>query len=147
MRISVKGRYALAAMIHLGEHESSNCIPVVQIAEQLDISKIYLEQVFALLKRGKLVESIKGAGGGYRLSMPATQITLYEIMKATEAAIFEETKETVGEKAPALDQVLSEVIFMPLDETVRALLSNLTLADLMKRYEEIQNDNGYMFFI
>lgn len=81
MRISAKGRYGLAAMITLAQESTQDLCTqrVIVIAEKLGLSKIYLEQVFALLKRGKLVTSIKGAQGGCSLSRPAPQINAYEI--------------------------------------------------------------------
>ncbi len=147
MRVSVKGRYALAAMVYLAEQEETQCIPIIQMAEELDISKIYLEQVFALLKRSRLVESIKGAQGGYLLNGSSRDITVYDIMRATEAAIFEETKDTVVNKAPGIDRVLSEAIFVPLDDAIKEQLASLTLADLAEKYKESKNADGYMFFI
>ncbi len=77
MRISAKGRYGLAAMITIAlESQDNECIPVILIAEKLGLSKIYLEQVFALLKRGQLVDSVKGAQGGYRLRRAARPLPL-----------------------------------------------------------------------
>ena len=66
VRISTKGRYGLAAMIYLGQHAQSNShIPLIQLADALGISKIYLEQVFSLLKRAELVRSTKGTPVSY----------------------------------------------------------------------------------
>ena len=118
MRISAKGRYALAAMIHLGEQPEGQCVPVIHISEQLDISKIYLEQVFSLLKRGGLVSSVKGSQGGYQLTRSPEEITALDIMRATDAAIFEATKATIGSKAPEMDKALDKKIFQPLDQWV-----------------------------
>lgn len=62
MKISSKGRYGLAAMICIAQNCKNNeCITIIKISEILGISKIYLEQVFSLLKRAGLVNSIKGA--------------------------------------------------------------------------------------
>ena len=56
MRISAKGRYALASVVHMAQQQhSGESITLVSISERLGISKIYLEQVFSLLKRGELV--------------------------------------------------------------------------------------------
>ena len=65
MRISSKGRYGLAAMVCMAEsYGSGACITIISLSERLGISKIYLEQVFSLLKRGGLVLAIKGVQGG-----------------------------------------------------------------------------------
>ena len=61
MKISAKGRYGLAAMTYLARNYASGApITIISISEKLGISKIYLEQVFSLLKRANLVNSIKG---------------------------------------------------------------------------------------
>ena len=63
MKISAKGRYGLAAMTYLARnYEAGTPITIISISEKLGISKIYLEQVFSLLKRARLVNSIKQPG-------------------------------------------------------------------------------------
>ena len=69
MKISAKGRYGLAAMTYLARSYAAGApVTIISISEKLGISKIYLEQVFSLLKRARLVNSIKGSQGGYQLS-------------------------------------------------------------------------------
>ena len=78
MKISAKGRYGLAAMTYLARNYASGSpVTIVSISEKLGISKIYLEQVFSLLKRARLVNSIKGSQGGYQLSRAPREITPY----------------------------------------------------------------------
>ena len=71
MRISARGRYALAATTSMAaRYQTGENITVVSLSERLGISKIYLEQVFSLLKKADIVSSQKGAQGGYRLCRP-----------------------------------------------------------------------------
>lgn len=64
MRISAKGRYGIASMIELSwMSREGHHVPVAILAENLGISKIYLEQIFSLLKRSGLVASVKGGSG------------------------------------------------------------------------------------
>ena len=87
MRISAKGRYALAAAISMAQqHGTGEYITVISISEKLGISKIYLEQVFSLLKRAGLVTSVKGAQGGYQLSRMPGQITALDLLMAVETS-------------------------------------------------------------
>ena len=90
MRISAKGRYGLAAMAYLA-HSYNNGAPVtiIRISEKLGISKIYLEQVFSLLKRAGLVHSLKGSQGGYQLSRRPGEISAYDILSAIELGLLE----------------------------------------------------------
>ena len=85
MRISAKGRYALAAVISMAQqYHSGEFITLISISEKLGISKIYLEQVFSLLKRGELVTSVKGAQGGYQLARIPRQISALDVLTAED---------------------------------------------------------------
>ena len=147
MRVTAKGRYALAAMIHLGQQEAGECVPIIHISEKLELSKIYLEQVFALLKRGGLVSSVKGSQGGYKLTQDASNIRVYDIMKATEAAVFEGTKATVEAQAPEIDKAMALKVFEPLDHSIGLMLKSVSLKDLVEEVVNQQDSEGYMFFI
>jgi len=84
MNISAKGRYGLQAMIELAL-SSSPLVSLSSIAERQSISQNYLEQVFAALRRAGLVNSVKGAQGGYTLARPAAQISAGQILRACDA--------------------------------------------------------------
>ncbi len=147
MRISAKGRYALAAAIDMAQqHDNGEYITLLSISERLGISKIYLEQVFSLLKRAALVLSVKGAQGGYQLARPLEQISVLDILLAVEQALTEPTQETVAEKAPALEAAL-RLVFGRLDEAVVAALSGVTLADLVTEAEKHKAQQAMMFYI
>lgn len=147
MRISARGRYALAATIRLTAYYSSGePVSLLTLSAELGISKIYLEQVFALLKRDGVVESFKGAQGGYRLALPPQQINARSILFATEAALFEPTEASVQEAAPQLDAVMQEEVFSVLDQQVTQTLDEITLADLHASVLE-RSDEGYMYYI
>ena len=147
MRLSVKGRYALAASVILAEERSNNeYITLISISDRLGISKIYLEQVFSLLKRGKIVTSVKGSQGGYQLSAPSHKITVYDILHAVETSLFENTEETLTGKAPEIEAALSTVIYNPLDEALQSTLKSITLHDLTEEASK-NNTDQFMFYI
>jgi len=148
MKISAKGRYALAAMIHIAaDYDNAKHITVIRISEQLGISKIYLEQVFSLLKRGGLVISVKGARGGYQLSRIPEQITVLDILSAVELTLFETTEETVMKNAPDIEKAMRVVAFDVLDCTVKKTLSDITLANLVVSALKHKTNDGFMFYI
>ncbi|MHC1786513.1 MAG: Rrf2 family transcriptional regulator [Christensenellales bacterium] len=148
MRISSKGRCALAALTHMARQgEDRGNITLLSLAGELGLSKVYLEQVFSLLKRGGLVASVKGAQGGYRLARPAGQIRALEVLEAAEGALFERTEETVGEKAPELEAVLQALTYDALDRAVTGALSALTLADLAGELEKRTSAGAPMYYI
>ncbi|MCD7948626.1 MAG: Rrf2 family transcriptional regulator [Oscillospiraceae bacterium] len=148
MRISAKGRYALAAVTHMAAlYDSRESITVVSISERLGISKIYLEQVFSLLKRCGIVTSTKGAQGGYQLAHPPWQVKALDILLAVETALFEPAEGTVTEKAPEIDLVMRQSVFQVLDQTVRDALGKVTLYDLATQAERLRKEEALMFYI
>lgn len=148
MRISSKGRYALVSMIYMAQNfENGKFITVISISEKFGISKIYLEQVFALLKKGGLVTSVKGSQGGYQLSRPPKQITAYDILHAIENTLFENAEETVADSAPAFEKTLRTSIFERLDSSVINTLKNITLEDLVKDTENNSDVQSMMYYI
>ena len=103
MRLSAKGRYALAALTYMARlYNNGEYITVLTISEELGISKIYLEQVFSLLKKRNLFFLLK-AQGGYQLSRAPKQITVLDVLSAVEVSLFEQTQDTVEEKAPEIE--------------------------------------------
>jgi len=148
MRISAKGRYALAAIINMAKnHDTGECMTVISISERLGISKIYLEQVFSLLKRGGLVNSMKGAQGGYQLARMPRQITVLDVLSAVELSLFETTEETVPEKAPEIEKAMQLSAFDILDRSVKDTLGKITLSDLVTAAEKHKSDGEFMFYI
>lgn len=148
MRISAKGRYALAATISMAQqHSSGEFITLISISEKLGISKIYLEQVFSLLKRGDLVTSVKGAQGGYQLARIPRQITALDVLTAVETGLFDKTEDTVPDSAPEIEYAMRSIAFDRLDQSVAQALSKVTLEDLVTVAEEQKAGGAVMFYI
>lgn len=148
MKISAKGRYALAATISLAEsYKSGEYISLITLSEQLGISKIYLEQVFSQLKRGEIVNSIKGTKGGYQLSRTPEEISVMDILSTTEQSLFEPTEETICEKAPEIEEAIRENVFTVLDHAVKNLLGEITLADLLAESQKLRGEQALMYYI
>jgi Rrf2 family protein len=148
MRISAKGRYALASVISMAQqHPSGEFITLVSISDKLGISKIYLEQVFSLLKRAELVTSVKGAQGGYQLSRPPRQTTVLDILNAVETSLFDKTEDTVPQKAPEIEYAMRSCAFDLLDASVSDSLSGVTLGDLVHAADRHKAGGAVMFYI
>ena len=148
MKISAKGRYGLAAMSYIAQnYRTGSPITIISIAEKLGISKIYLEQVFSLLKRAGLVTSIKGAQGGYQLVQAPAAITVYDILGAIELALVEKAEDTVKEQAPALDKALQRAVFEVIDSTLQEKLQAISLQDILNETEKQKSAGDFMYFI
>jgi Rrf2 family iron-sulfur cluster assembly transcriptional regulator len=72
------------AMTELAGRESDRAVPLAAIAERQQISRPYLEQLFARLRREGLVYSVRGPGGGYRLARPAADLSVAEVVTAVD---------------------------------------------------------------
>ena len=148
MRISAKGRYALAALTFMAQqYNNGEYITIITISEELGISKIYLEQVFSLLKKAELVFSSKGSQGGYQLSRIPQEITILDVLSAVEVSLFEQTNDTVPEKAPEIEKALKYTVFDVLDQSIIQTLRSITLADLVSEAEKHKKDEAMMFYI
>jgi len=87
MRLSTKGRYAVMAMVDLAQHSAGEPISLAEIAERQEISLPYLEQLFAMLRRGGLVKSVRGPGGGYLLAHDRSETRIADIIVAVDEPI------------------------------------------------------------
>lgn len=87
MMLTSKGRYAVMAMVDLAMHGKGKPISLADISARQDITVPYLEQIFARLKAGMLVKSVRGPGGGYTLSRPAGEVTVADIITAVDEPI------------------------------------------------------------
>jgi Rrf2 family protein len=148
MRISAKGRYALAAVVDMAQNSSKGQhTTVISISERLGISKIYLEQVFSLLKKDGIVSSIKGAQGGYQLKHAAKQLSVADVLSAVEPLLFEETKESVKEKAPDIENAMHICAFQVMDEALHKAMESVTIQMLIEAANEYKEGQNYMYYI
>ncbi len=87
MKLSTKGRYAVMALVDLASHSEGRPNSLADIAERQEISLSYLEQLFAKLRRGGLVNSVRGPGGGYLLARSADETRIADIILAVDEPI------------------------------------------------------------
>lgn len=148
MRISVKARYALAATISMAqEYERGTRVTIIKLSEKMKISKIYLEQVFSLLKRADIVVSTKGPQGGYQLAKKPALITTFDILVAVEQPLFEKTEKTVSGRALSIEKAMQMMVFERLDISVKDFLENVSLATLAEEAGKYNDNENYMFYI
>jgi Rrf2 family protein len=143
MKISAKARYGLAAMLYMGHRPDRNeKITIVELSENLGISKIFLEQVFAELRRSGLVKSTKGAQGGYSLEKNPKETTAYEILSAIETGIFEKTDSTLPDVNGTIEKTRSSY-FSGIDSALKSFLEKTSLWELCENAKE----ETFMYYI
>ena len=130
MRLTTKSRYAVTAMLDIAYHDRGNPISLPEIAERQGISLSYLEQLFSRLKKSGLVESIKGPGGGYKLSKNANDIVISEVIKAVDESV--ETTACNGKaNCHNNQQCLSHNLWEDLGAEINNFLSDVTLQQVI----------------
>jgi len=85
--ISTKGIYGLTAIVIISKENGRQLLQVKDIAAKGNIPQNYLEQILAILKKNKIVESIRGAKGGYRLAKDSQSITVYDVLNSLECCM------------------------------------------------------------
>jgi Rrf2 family iron-sulfur cluster assembly transcriptional regulator len=133
MRLSTKGRYAVMAMVDLAKHSQGSPIALAEIAERQEISLSYLEQLFAKLRAGGLVKSVRGPGGGYLLGHPADETRISDVILAVDEPI-RATRCSPG--APvgcrgSKSRCLTHDLWEELGNQIHLYLSSVTLADVV----------------
>jgi Rrf2 family protein len=148
MKISSKGRYGLRAMVDLAAHSTNEHISLNSIAERLEVSENYLEQVFLSLRKAGLVKSVKGAQGGYILSRLPDRITVGDILRALEGSlsIIDEVPED-GRTADTVESCLTDKVWTRIDECINSVVDSITLEDLVTEYIKLNNGHNYMYYI
>src|SRR5580692_6621037 len=122
MKISQKGLYALQAMMMLARHHHQGAIKIREIAYEEDLPEKFLELILLELKNARMVESVRGAKGGYQLRRAPSEIQLSEIIRLID-----------GPLAPFGDaehRALYQV-FLAVRDAAAKILEHTTLADIM----------------
>lgn len=137
MRLTTKGRYAVTAMLDLAIHAKNEPVSLGDISGRQDISLSYLEQLFSKLRRNDLVVSVRGPGGGYRLSRADSDIKVAEVIDAVNETI-EVTRCNRQGDCQNGEKCLTHHLWLDLSDQIHAFLSGITLKSLIER-EEVRN--------
>ena len=135
MKLSTKGRYAVMAMVDLAQHGGGGPVSLAEIAERQEISLSYLEQLFAKLRRGGLVKSVRGPGGGYRLSHGRDETRIADIILAVDEplhAIRCKPGATIGCRGDR-SRCLTHDLWEELSNQIHLYLSSVSLGDVCEK--------------
>ncbi len=130
MRITTKGRYAVTAMLDLAIHEKAGPVPLADISEYQGISLSYLEQLFAKLRRQRLVKGTRGPHGGYRLARSAETISVAEIISAVDENMDTTKCSGVGNCQDG-ERCLTHDLWSELSNQIHRFLDEISLAQLV----------------
>ncbi len=147
IRISTKGRYGTRAMLELALSHGRGLVLLKEIAERQEISIGYLEQIIPSLKAAGLVNSSRGAHGGYTLAKNPADITLKEIISALEGplSLVECIKDP--ETCTRTDFCITRDIWTELSEKMNDYLVSVTLQHLVEKHRSKQKSQPLMYSI
>lgn len=132
MKLSTKGRYAVMAMVDLAQNSAGQPVALAEISERQAISLSYLEQLFGKLRRAELVESVRGPGGGYKLSDSPEDIRISEVIVAVDEPI-RTTSCTPGTSVGCIrksTRCMTHDLWEELGHQIHGYLSSVSLADV-----------------
>jgi len=130
MRLSTKAQYAVRAMVRLSLHSEGQAIALKDISRWEEISLTYLEQLFVKLRRGEIVNSVRGPGGGYVLARPAEKIRVDQIIDSVEETLVPVSCMDDEGCCSCGSQCVTHTVWQGLGERIRSFLASVTLADL-----------------
>jgi Rrf2 family protein len=139
MKISQKGLYALQAMMMLARHHHQGAIKIRDVAYEEALPEKFLELILLELKNARMVESVRGAKGGYRLRREPADIHLSEIIRLIDGPLApfgdaEQLRELIDRDLP--HRVLYQV-FLDVRDAAARILDHTTLADLITEHSPL----------
>lgn len=143
MRLTTKGRFAVTAMIDLALHHGSGPVTLAEISGRQRISLSYLEQLFGKLRRHRLVESVRGPGGGYHLARDMGEVSVADIILAVDEPI--DATQCGGKENCHDDQkCLTHDLWSALNERIFDYLGAVSLRQLVEsqKAKEAARESG-----
>jgi Rrf2 family transcriptional regulator, iron-sulfur cluster assembly transcription factor len=141
MRVTTWTEYSLIISLHLSRRGGGRPVAARELAEMERLPGDYVEQILLRLRRAGLVESVRGARGGYYLAREPDRISVRDVMSACEHQTFEvncETHLVDAERCRPDGQCSIRPVWHALQQRVDELLASVSLADLMKQEAEVQ---------
>ena len=134
MKISTRGEYGVRAMVALAHHYGSGPVSITAVAKESSVPPAYLQQLIGPLRRAGLVESKRGAQGGYQLSRPPAAIRVgdvYRVMEGPVAPMDCVSEDPADQTCPLIDGCETRPVWMKLRDSITEALDSTTLEDLV----------------
>jgi Rrf2 family transcriptional regulator, cysteine metabolism repressor len=141
MKLSTKGRYGVKAMVDLAIRYNQDPVSIKSISERQKISEYYLEQLFAPLRKAKIIKSIRGAQGGYILNRAPEDITIAELINVLEGPI--EISECIdGVNCNNIDCCATRLLWGKIKKSIDSVMETTTLGDIVNDYKNMNDNKG-----
>ena len=143
MKISTKGRYGLRAVLDIAMHDDASSVS--SIAARQFISENYLEKLISMLKKAGIVNSLRGAQGGYVLARPAEEISVGEVLRALEGDLNPVDCAEIdgsGEMCDGADTCVTKFVWKRISDSINQAVDNLMIAELARDGRHLLGENG-----
>ncbi len=134
MKLSTKGRYATRILLCISRLQGDQPVPKKRISEQEGISTDYIEQIIVPLKNAGLVNSVRGLRGGFRLAKKAEEISVYDILSASEGDI--NLVGCLAEGCSKSDSCVVQRVWQGASDVLREYFAEITLRELHDDYDK-----------
>lgn len=134
MKVTTKARYGINAIFELVLRQGDGPVPIKVIAECQRIPEPYLEQLMNQLRKDGLVDSCRGAQGGYTLSRPPEEITVGQVIRSLEGSVAPVDCLKDGEGCRDGQGCAGRIIWEKIYDSINAVINGITLADLVEEY-------------
>ena len=142
MKLTTKGRYGLRAVIDLAMYAKAEPVSLAEVAERQNISINYLEQLIAKLKKAGIVQSTRGAQGGYSLAKEPEKISVGEILRALEGSLSPVDCSAVdgeGEtECSASDFCVTKYVWKRISDSINDTVNGIFLSELLKESDKVK---------
>jgi len=131
LELTHRGSYAIRAVLSLARAEGEDVVPARRIAKEMDIPVRFLPQVLGDLSRAGIVEARLGRSGGYRLSRPATEISLLDIIEAAEGDARRQTCVVTGRPCGVGELCDVHDVFSGAQDAILARLDDVSVGEII----------------
>jgi Rrf2 family protein len=141
MRITTQAEYGLLCILHLARRGPGVSVSAREVAEVECLPLQYCEKIFGQLRRGGLVDSVRGAGGGFRLARAAENISLKQVIEATDGRTFElncSDHPVTQERCQSHVSCSLRPVWLALQARIDALLGGIHLSDLLADENQVR---------
>jgi Rrf2 family protein len=133
MKLTTKSEYSILALIYMARNDKNGFMKIDQICSRCDIPKKYLELLFMILRQNGYIKARRGTSGGYKLTKPASKISIAEIIRLMDGALAatESVSKYFFADTPLGREKKLIRVFKEIRDYISKRLENLTLADLV----------------
>lgn len=144
LKLSTKGEYGLRAMFELAKYYGDGPIPLKIVAQKQELSEPYLEQLLGLLRKGGLIDSVRGAQGGYILAKSPNEIQIGEIIRILEGPILpvDCVNDEKNINCSRFYECAARHVWEKVKVSIIDVLDSMTLGNILREMQSVRSNNS-----